>query len=113
MRAQFNFGRVHDLFISVACTFSSFNNVLALLCVIFPTYMCCPRLCSYGGWLLLKCSAICMVFNGAETNCGIAHILGILLMNSWTRRYFFLATTIICSLSSHFEFELSFFGHYE
>ena len=22
-------------------------------------------------------------FNGAETNCGIAHILGILLMNSW------------------------------
>ena len=22
------------------------------------TYMCCPRLCSHGGWLLLKCSAI-------------------------------------------------------
>jgi len=22
-------------------------------------------------------------FNGAETNCGIARILGILLMNSW------------------------------
>ena len=43
--------------------------------------MCCPRLCSHGGWLLLKCSAIGIGFNGAETNCGIARILGILLMN--------------------------------
>ena len=38
--------------------------------------------CSHGGWLLLKCSAIGIGFNGAETNCGIARILGILLMNS-------------------------------
>ena len=67
----------------LACTFSSFNNVLVLLCVIFLTYMCCPRLCSHGGWLLLKCSAIGIGFNGAETNCGIARLLGILLMNSW------------------------------
>ena len=35
-----------------------------------------------AGWLLLKCSAIGIGFNGAETNCGIARILGILLMNS-------------------------------
>ena len=28
------------------------------------------------------CSAIGIGFNGAETNCGIARILGILLMNS-------------------------------
>ena len=34
-------------------------------------------------WLLLKCSAVGIGFNGAETNCGIAHILGILLMNSY------------------------------
>ena len=84
----------------VACTFSSFNNVLVLLCVIFLTYMCCPRLCSHGGWLLLKCSAIGIGFNGAETNCGIARILGILLMNSWDTQIYFLATTIICSLST-------------
>ena len=71
------------LFIWVACTFSSFNNVLVLLCVIFLTYMCCPWLCSHGGWFLLKCSAIGIGFNGVETNCGIARILGILLMNSW------------------------------
>ena len=32
--------------------------------------------------ILLKCSAIGIGFNGAETNCGIARILGILLMNS-------------------------------
>ena len=62
--------------------FSSLIDVLILLCVIFLTYMCCPWLCSHGGWLLLKCSAIGIEFNGAETNCGIARILGILLMNS-------------------------------
>ena len=71
--------------------FSLFNNVLFLLCVIFLTYMCCPRLCSHGGWLLLKCSAIGIEFNGAETNSGIARILGILLMNSWdTYIHFFI-----------------------
>ena len=36
-------------------------------------------------------------FNGAKTNCGIAHILGILLMNSCDT-VIILATTIICSL---------------
>ena len=28
-------------------------------------------------------------FNGAETNCGIAHILGIVLMNSYNTDIFF------------------------
>ena len=37
-----------------------------------------------------------MGFNGAETNCGIAHILGILLMNSYDT--YFLATAIIFRL---------------
>ena len=32
--------------------------------------------------VFIKCSAIGIGFNGAETNCGIARILGILLMNS-------------------------------
>ena len=41
-----------------------------------------PIMCSHGGWLLLKCCAIGIGFNGAETNFGIARILGILLMNS-------------------------------
>ena len=70
-------------FLRKRISFSSFNNVLVLLCVFFLTYMCCPRLCSHGGWLLLKYSAIGIGFNGAETNCGIVRILGILLMNSW------------------------------
>ena len=82
VRVQFSFGCVHYLFIQVACTFSSFNNVLVLLCAIFLTYMCCPRLCSHGWWLLRKCSAIGIGFNAAKTNRGIARILGILLMNS-------------------------------
>jgi len=29
------------------------------------------------GWLLLKCFTVEKGFNTAETNCGIAHILGI------------------------------------
>ena len=40
-------------------------------------------------WLLLKCSAIGIGFNGAETSCRIAHILGILLMNSCYTDIFF------------------------
>ena len=34
-------------------------------------------------WLLLKWSVIGIRFKGAETSCGIAQILGILLMNSY------------------------------
>ena len=49
------------------------------------------------GWLLLKCSTIGIEFNGTETNCGIAHILVILLMNSYDIQII-LATTI-CFLS--------------
>ena len=48
---------------------------------------------SHCGWLLLKCSTVGIGFNGTETNCGIAHILGILLMNSYNT-VIFLATTI-------------------
>ena len=64
--------------------FSSFNGVLVLLCVIFLTCVCCPRLCSRGGWLLLECSAIGIGFNGAETSCRVARVFGVLLMNSWS-----------------------------
>ena len=39
--------------------------------------------------ILLKCSAVGIRFNGAETNCGIAHIFGILLMNSYNIDIFF------------------------
>ena len=37
-------------------------------------------------WVAEKCSKIGLAFNGAETNCGISHILGILLMNSYDLR---------------------------
>ena len=51
-------------------------------------------------WLLLKCSAVGIGFNGAETNCRIAQILGFLLKNSYNTDIYFLPTTIICSLST-------------
>ena len=49
----------------------------------------------------LFCATLLIGFNGAETNYGIAHILGILLMNSYNICIVIsLATTIICSLST-------------
>ena len=44
-----------------------------------------------GGSLILKCSTIIGIvgFNEAETNGGIAHILGILLMNSYNLNTYF------------------------
>ena len=42
-----------------------------------------------GAKLILKRSEVGIGFNGAETNCGIAHILGILLMNSYNTGTFF------------------------
>ena len=40
-------------------------------------------LCSHSVWLLLKWSTIGLGFDGAETNCRIAHILGTLLIISY------------------------------
>ena len=55
--------------------------VLILLCVIFSKLDVLSVTVLHCGWLLLKCSAFGIEFNGAENNCGIAHILGILTMN--------------------------------
>ena len=71
---------------------------------IATTYMCYPQLCSHCGWLLLKCSAVGIGFNGAETNCGIAHILGILLMKSCNTDIFF--SNYYNLRSVHFELQL-------
>ena len=54
-------------------------------------------------WLLLKCAAVGIGFHGAETNCGIAHILGILLMNSYNTDIFF--STYYNLQSVHFQFK--------
>ena len=51
---------------------------LPILHVTFVQY----KLYSHSGWLLLKWSAIGIGFNGAETNCRIAHVLGITVQNS-------------------------------
>ena len=42
------------------------------------------KIVARSGWLVDH-----LGFNGAETNCGIAHILGILLMNSYNTDIFF------------------------
>ena len=53
-------------------------------------------LCSLSGWLHLNCSSIGTGFNGAETNCRIAHNLGVLLTNSNCFAIFFSSILVIC-----------------
>ena len=75
-----------------------------ILCVIFLThiYRYVLSVTVLTLWRLLKCSAFGIGFNGAEPNCGIAHILGILLMNSYNTDIFF---SNYCNLQSvHFEY---------
>ena len=62
--------------------FPYFTNVVQLLC-------------SFSGWLHLNCSSIGTGFNGAETNCRIAHNLGIVLMNSNCFAIFFFFSSIL------------------
>ena len=64
------FANAHDEF----CQLSHSNLLLPLL-----TF---SLLCSLNGWLHLNYSSIGTEFNGAETNCRIAHNLGILLINN-------------------------------
>ena len=100
MRAQFYFVRVHYLFIYLTCVFSSLNNVFILLCIVFLTHIYVLFATVLALWVAPpECSAIGIGFNGAETNCRIAHILGILLMNSCNTDRF-LATTVVCGLST-------------
>ena len=57
--------------------------VFSVLTFSLPFFASVVRLlCSLSGWLHLNCSSVGTGFNGAETNCRIAHNLGILLMNS-------------------------------
>ena len=81
--------RIICLFIYLTCTFSSFINILILLCVIFLTYTVSVTVLTL--WVAppkMFCNWY-IGFNGAETNCGIARILDILLMNSCDCTYIF------------------------
>ena len=86
------------------CVFSSLNNVLILLCILFLTHIYVLSVTVLTLWvLLLKCSAVGIGFDGAETNC--AHILGILLMNSYNTVFF---SNYYNLQSAHFEFTISY-----
>ena len=56
-------------------------TVIILFSLPILTFIQLPS--SHSGWLLLKWSTIGTGFDGAETNCRIAHVLGILLMISY------------------------------
>ena len=62
--------------------FPYFTNVVQLLC-------------SLSEWLHPNCSSIGTEFNGAQTNCRIAHNLGILPMNSNCFAIIFSSTLVI------------------
>ena len=69
---------MHALYsrIWLTCTFSSLFNP-------FPTHTFCQWLYSHCELLLIKFSTVSIGFNRAGTICGIAHILRMLLTNSY------------------------------
>ena len=90
------------IFISDVYVIYIFLFFFTVYCVTFCAHIflfCCSRvlislcciltldayfiLTANNGWLLLKWSTIGIGFNGAETNCRIAHVLGIPLMISY------------------------------
>ena len=73
------------------------SSLFNVIYVVFLTYVLSVTVLTLWS-LLLKCSAIGIGFNGAETNCRIAHILGILLKNSY-EFLILLEATFIYSLS--------------
>ena len=75
---------MHYLFIKLTCTFSLLNNVLTYF-ALFSSLICVVHDWAHlvGGTPPKIFLIIGIGFNGAETSCGIAHILGILPMNSY------------------------------
>ena len=55
-------------------------------------------LCSHSGFLLLKWFIVGLGFDGAETNCRIAYILGTLLMISYRFDFYFSDIIVVCAV---------------
>ena len=65
--------------------------------------------CSHSGWLLLKWSAVCQGLNHSETNCRIAHVLGILLMISYWFAFYFSDIIVVFTVSIYRSISISAF----
>ena len=77
-----------QLLVDITCVFSSLNDVLILLCIIFLTPIYVLPVTELTLWVAPP-EMFCSWYRiEAETNCGISHILGILLMNSYNRYIF-------------------------
>ena len=63
-----------SLYCILALDADFFNLAISILFSL-PILTLVQYLCSHGGWLLLKWSAIGQGFNGTETKCSTAHIL--------------------------------------
>ena len=84
MRALFKYARAFFSFISSRVYLVRHLSIIIVSLVVFLlTYLVGNCAHVVGGSSGLKCSTIGIGFNGAESNCGIAHILGILLTNSY------------------------------
>ena len=70
-------------------------SVLFSFRVLFSLFSNCAHIV---GWLLLKWSTIGLGFDGAETNCRIAHILGTLLMISYWFHFYFSDIIVVCAV---------------
>ena len=101
VKLQFYFVRVHYLLIYLTCVFSSLNNVLILLCIIFLTQIYVLSVTVLTLWVAppkMFCSWYRIYWSRNQLrNCThFRHPTDEQLQH----RYIFLATTTICSLST-------------
>ena len=86
------------LWTEIYLSYANFHLTVSVL-FSFPVLVFVRKLYSHSGWLLLKWSTIGLGFNGAETNCRIARILGILLMISYRFDLYFSDIIVVCAQS--------------
>ena len=81
--SYFLFARACIIVLYIQLTLDVYFILTVIILFSLPILTFIQLLSSHSGWLLLKWSTIGTGFDGAETNCRIAHVLGILLMISY------------------------------
>ena len=81
--SYFLFARACIIVMYIQLTLDAYFILTVIILFPLPILTFIQLLSSHSGWLLLKWSTIGTGFDGVETNCRIAHVLGMLLMISY------------------------------
>ena len=74
--SYFLFARACIIVIYIQLTLDAYFILTVIILFSLPILTFVQQLSSHSGWLLLKWSTIGTGFDGAETSCRIAHVLG-------------------------------------